>query len=299
MLGPGVNVRFAARMESAQRIHWWQWPNVLALDAALVGVGWLWLVAVELGVDPVLSPEALWVLGLSVWLVYTTDRWLDVRDLPLEKIPTARHAFIKRRSGGLIALWAVVLVLALVLSVGWLGIDQIVDGLALFGLAALHTWLTRKRYFRLPFKEAVIGLAFAASIPVFLWSKAEVYVTPLHVSPDRVLMVFAAGLFGLLCFANCALIAERERAIDVELGRSSVAQRFPGHRYLWAGLAVTAGLMACRVLPPELIGLKLVLLGTGSTLGLLGVLMNKLSPEVFRVLADLAMLTPWVILAFG
>ncbi len=290
-------------MESSQRIRWWQWPNVLALDAALVGVGWLWLIGsytvdYAWGTYSMTGKVQLAVMGLSIWLVYFADRWLDVRKLDETAIPTLRHHFMKRYGNAMIPAWIFLFVFTFLLAMLGLPFIELEEGLGLLMLCVLHGWLVQKKYFRLPLKEAVIGLAFASGVYVFLGNESLV----LSVAPVVVLtndeLLLAAGLFGSLCFANCALIAERERDIDRALGRASVARQFPHLQLIWAGLALAVGGSACWLLPAGVVGIKAALVVTGAFLGLLGVLMNRLPPEVFRVLADTAMLTPWVVMGW-
>lgn len=285
-------------MQNMPKVRWWQWPNVLALDAALVGAGWLLLVADALWVRPLATYAAL-VLGLCVWLVYTADRWLDVRKLELACIPTARHRFVKMQGRWLTWVWKALLLIAVFFAFNSLALPQLIGGLLVLLLALMHTWLTTKRYFRLPLKELVIGFVFAGSVFAFIWGLPLDWVKERARAPGLEALLLASSLFGLLCFANCALIAERERAIDQQLGRSSIAQRFPHKRILWAGLAVMAGLLGCVLLPPGIWGMNAALAISGGVLGLLGVMMEYFPPEAFRVYADTAMLTPWLVLLTG
>lgn len=286
----------AEQVQANQRIRWWQWPNVLALDAALVGMGWLILVARGLELDATLAPVAPWVMGLSIWLVYMADRWLDVRGLPLDAILTVRHRLMKRVGKRLLPVWCALLLADCVLALGGLSGWTIEDGIVLFVVCCAHTVLAQRRYFRLPLKEVVVGMVFGGSLLVFLWGNALFYYLPLSVSSDKVLLALCSLLFGILCFANCALIAERERDVDQALGRASIATRFPGRGRVWAAVAVLAGLLGWRLIPDDMPALPLAFAICGMLLGLLGVLRESFPVEIFRVLADTVMLLPWLLL---
>jgi hypothetical protein len=77
------------------RKPWWLYPNLLSLDAPLVAIAWLHAFA---GAWRLYLPWPAYVcLGLAVWVIYVSDRLLDVSmaagsPLPLE----ARHEFHRR-----------------------------------------------------------------------------------------------------------------------------------------------------------------------------------------------------------
>ncbi len=63
-------------MTKPDRTPWWLWPNLLSLDAPLVAVVWLFMLARTWGVN--YHPEHEYVLlALAVWVVYVADRLLD------------------------------------------------------------------------------------------------------------------------------------------------------------------------------------------------------------------------------
>ena len=65
-------------------IRLWQWPNLLAVDAALIALAWQAAFAAALGNE--VSAAAQIVLGLSVWLTYMADRLFDVAKRPLQQL---------------------------------------------------------------------------------------------------------------------------------------------------------------------------------------------------------------------
>jgi hypothetical protein len=60
------------------RIPWWMYPNVLSLDAPVVAVVWLYVLARAWDVNYV-EPLLPVVLALVVWIVYAADRLLDCK----------------------------------------------------------------------------------------------------------------------------------------------------------------------------------------------------------------------------
>ncbi len=84
-------------MPAESRKPWWLFPNLLSLDAPLVAVAWLHAFATTWRLY--LPWPAYVSLGLAVWVIYVSDRLLDVSMAagsphPLE----ARHEFHRRHS---------------------------------------------------------------------------------------------------------------------------------------------------------------------------------------------------------
>lgn len=61
------------------RTPWWQWPNLLSLDAPLVALAWLWMFSRFYYVR-YQDPAVYWLLGAMVWVVYVLDRIRDVQN---------------------------------------------------------------------------------------------------------------------------------------------------------------------------------------------------------------------------
>lgn len=262
-------------MDSVRSIRWWQWPNVLALDAALVAVGWQQWLSGGTGLAPGL------VLGLSVWLTYTGDRWLDMRKLPWERIMTARHRFAKRWQKELLIIWLAVLVMTVAIAIAGLSRQQFGYGLALLLVCIAYTWLIQRRR-RIP-KETLVALIMTAGVVLFLGEKTANWGT----------MGALLGFF-LLCFANCVLIAWRECDIDRVMVRDSLALRDRQAKavadtcLLWViGIGVVLLVFGYRS-AAMLCVCALALYAIGKDGGRIG-------PERFRVLADGILLLPWLI----
>ncbi len=73
----------------------WLWPNTLSLDAPLVAIAWVWMLAHALGVR-YFEVSALWILFGVVWAIYITDRMIDSWKSPQLREVNFRHAFAWR-----------------------------------------------------------------------------------------------------------------------------------------------------------------------------------------------------------
>src|SRR5690606_6701302 len=127
------------------RPRWWQWPTVLSLDAAVIAMAWQTLMAGALGV-PIGWP-AVFVLGSSVWLAYTCDRWIEAWRLGDRPLLTPRHRFHQRHRGALAAVAALVLAADVGVAFAYLDRRDITAGLiltvAVLAYLLSHQWVHR------------------------------------------------------------------------------------------------------------------------------------------------------------
>jgi len=266
--------------------RFWQWPNIIALDAALVGTSWLWLLTTDFGIPPDTSLAC--VLTLSIWLVYTADRWLDVGSLPVKLIPTMRHRWVKQNRRVLPAIWLGTLLITLIVAYRGLTSLQLLTGLAVMVLSILHTLGSHVHFTPALPKEARIGLIFAAGISLGVLGQ------PVPLGP----CLLALAAFALLCTLNCLLLAIRECAIDRQLGRFSFALQHRSAARCAHGLAIAICFLGLT-LYPTLPVFAHCLLTTACALWLLTPLAPKIPHETYRVLLDTLMLMPslWLIFA--
>ncbi|MFQ3271378.1 MAG: hypothetical protein ACI9A1_001702, partial [Lentimonas sp.] len=130
------------------RIRIWQWPNLLALDAALIALVWQAAFAAALGFP--VSTTAPVVLGLSVWLTYMADRLFDVARRPVEQLQAVRHRFAKQHARKLWTLWSCTLILNIGLAFTGLSINELCNGFILLAICLLYTGLNQalsRRFF--------------------------------------------------------------------------------------------------------------------------------------------------------
>lgn len=273
--------------------RWWQWPIIFALDAPAVVLAWQAMLAQV--VDVTLRPHQRVLLGVSVWLAYSADRWIEGWRLSVETVRTQRHYFLLRWRWSAFCIWLLALAGGLGLAMARLTVREWLASLSILVPTLLyvlsHQFLHRGHLWRLP-KELCVATLIALGAVLYPASHAT----------DRLhLLVAPTGLFMLLCLANCLLISSWEREIDLHQGQKSLALQF-AH---WQVIAFA--------LPYAIftLGLGLALWSTGATriaavcgaasallLAMLNSVQPKLGRELTHLLADVVLLTPWLVYVF-
>ena len=243
-------------------IRLWQWPNILAIDTALVAILW------QLSLVRALNTEIGWaasaVLGLSVWLTYVADRLFDVRSREKVALFSLRHQFAKRYRQALWYVWFVLLAMNLLLA-RQLTTIQLKNGCLLLIFCLLYTILNQKLSRHFFPKEICVALIYASGVIIFI--------------PVAYPLGFF-GVFALLCLLNCLMIGAREKVIDAKMHIHSIAT-LVAVRWLTPLALFSAGLAIWR--GGELwLGLAL----SFGLLVLLHSLRNRISIEAFRVFVD-------------
>ncbi len=275
------------------RPHWWQWLTILSLDAPVVAMAWQWLLA-RVARAPQGWHHTL-ILGLSIWLAYAADRWIEGWRLVPDQIRTQRHHFYQRwrwpiAYAGLAALGADLTIACLCLTR-----RELEAGLLLLAPVAAyllsHQLVHRHHRWRAP-KEICVALLFGGGVAVFLVA-----------SPAAVpgLLAVPLAYFCLLCFANCALISVWEQEVDEAHGQTSFALQFKGsHRVArtlpWV-LLVTAVVLAQPRVGPGRTALACAA-ASGGLLGCVDLIERRTGPRLARVLADIALMSPLGVLVF-
>lgn len=259
-------------MPEKTKIQPWQWPNLLAIDAALIAMVWQVGLADALGLP--LSMSARVVLALSVWLTYLADRLFDVARRPATLLLSARHAFAKRHTPTLWRVWSGVLALNLTIALLSLRMESLLKGALLLSLCLAYTVLNQRLSRRFFPKEAFVALIFTGGVVVF--QQAAV---PLDF----------ALFFALLCLLNCLIIGAREKVIDARMEVHSIAPIVAEH---WLGLsALVLHWLVIIVAPVGAVAMSAGFLA----LGVLHIFRSRIRVETFRVLADMSLLLPPVI----
>lgn len=276
------------------RPHVWQWATILSLDAPAVAVLWQALLArvacVNLG-----WPHAA-VLGLSVWLAYAADRWIEGWRLDPAQIRTQRHFFYQRWRWPLAGVWVAGLLADLTVACTHLTPRELQAGALLLVpvLAYLlsHQLVHRLNRWRAP-KELCVALLFGAGASVFLFAAPGAHLREL---------ADPLALFMLLCFANCALIGAWEQAVDQAHGQTSLVLQFRRARLIAGALpwmlAVAAWWLLRESAGPQqsayaCAGLSALLLG------LLHLAQPRLGARAARALVDFCLMTPLLVLWTG
>lgn len=277
-----------APVSSRTRAQPWLWFNLLSIDAPLVAVVWQMWFAHCFGIA--LRPLSVAVLALTVWMIYATDRLLDVRGSAKCVPNTERHRFHHEHLRAL-SVAVVLSFLTLLLALWQLNPTLIRNG---FGLAAIVVMyfsavhLLPRQVLAICPKEMAVGIVFATGAALAPWSR-------LHRTEPFILPV---TLFAMLCVLNCSAIESWEWK---ETGRST-AQRphwltlwFSQHlRILSASIAAAAFVLlviwkAHTIFAPVIV----------SAIAFLWLDMERerLTMSMVRVLADLTLLSPLLLLS--
>jgi hypothetical protein len=276
---------------------WWLWWNILSLDAPMVGIAWALAFAKCAGVA--VTGAEITALGLVVWLIYTVDRLLDGRTSAMQGDAGAfgsplqqRHFFHRSHAraiawvaagvgaftamlvftqiGGQTLKLAVPVGVVLVLYMAWvhLGRGQILAGLP---------------------KEVAVGGIFAAGVALPAWSR---------LGARRWEFLVLAALFAAVCTLNCLAIEEWERGRDRNLSVAGLRQSAMvgfglGSGKFAAMLAVCATLLAPVVrLRGEFSAIGAAIAVSAVLILLLDLMRERISADVLRVLVDVALLAP-------
>ncbi len=271
----------------------WLWPNLLSLDAPFVALLWQILFLRCFHVAPALAPAVL--LAASVWLIYAADRALDVWR---GECGSPRHRFYRAYWRVLLPVWMLVLA-----GSAWLALECLPPVLlrrGCFLLAAVAAYflvihafpgtrvsvnmfggnLKSRASGQPPFlKEASVGLLFALGASLAAW-------TNVHTAVDAA----SIALFFILCWINCAAIQKWESnswasqtddwQVDWPVGWSAAAVALLAVALLWMHRPVLGG----AELASAFAFLALDRAG------------RRFSPDLLRVLADVALLSPVVFL---
>jgi hypothetical protein len=273
----------------ARRATWWQWPTVLSIDAPVVAVLWQLLLARVAAVDLSWAPPT--VLGLSVWLAYAADRWIEGFRLSAGNIHTPRHQFYKDYRWAVAALWVIALAADIAIAFTRLDARGITAGFLLIAAVAMyllsHQLVHRDRAWRAP-KELCVAALLAAGAVVFLTETSQ---------PRALMMPLA--LFALLCFTNCALISVWEREVDRAHGQTSLALGDADHERLIRQLPLMIAVLAAAAAIPGHGAERdaaIVAAISAILLALVDRLERSAGRQTARVLADIALMTPAVAL---
>ena len=295
-------------LSTPERPPWWQWLTVLSLDAPLVAMLWQDLFASILRVR--LGWYQYLLLGLTVWIVYAADRWIEGWRLSSETVQTRRHSFYIRWRWPVFIVGLIAIGACAALALTNLGLREWAAGVILVVPTLIyllsHQLVHRHHPWRVP-KEICIAVIFCigtALAPVVFALPAALPVgqLPREIFSARLEALWVPlALFGLLCFANLALISAWESEVDTQHGQTSLALQFSKNLnliralpWLLAALGLAAALGTHDL--DRTTGLCVA--ASGVLLGILDRVEPKIGRESARTFVDLALLTPAVALLF-
>lgn len=162
----------------------------------------------------------------------------------------------------------------------------------LFGMFAVALNPRWHGVFRIVPKEMICGYLFAVGCSL----SVSFYTMDFNAGPLSLDVMLMALLFAL----NCVAIACYERKTDAATDPNSISQIWPGIVRMYPVLLVTFGVSAALIVPrgihPEMIFLTAAVTLSTVFLAALHVFARRLAPELSRVLADVAVALPIVLL---
>jgi hypothetical protein len=296
----------------------WLLPNLLSLDAPLIAVAWMWMLAQALRVEYV-HAAAWYVLPLSIWCIYVMDRLLDAWLHPALRATSPRHHFHWRWRWLLLALVAGGGVTCIYQAMFVLPRSMFSAGLVALLLCAVYFLLAlfQVQGREVPYvKNVFAGLIFAmgVGIPVnaananllvtdfndvlyalahtgvidAIWNFGLMVIRTLYVifNQCREMLIFA-----LLCMMNITAIDLWERAeaeADEETAYAYETTLTFGLVILAGGSLVFAAMYADEYSKPFYYAVMVA----AALLQVVNHYRYRFSPSAQRVLADLALLLP-------
>lgn len=182
--------------------------NLLSLDVALGAMITALFFSRQL-VAPVRAFGII-ALGLTVWVIYTADRLMDVRHLT-EPASSERHRFHQKYSK---LLWIAIVVAMLIVGVllTFVRPSVLIGGLILAPIITIYLLLQKK----MPIKELTVAVLYTLGVLLPAWPESWHLIAP------------ATGLIGqlfLIALANLLLFAWFEWDADSKMGQASLATR--------------------------------------------------------------------------
>lgn len=148
------------------RPPFWLLPNLLSIDAPLVALAWMWMLAQALRVEYI-PATSWWVLPLSIWCVYVLDRLIDNWTHPEVRTASPRHLFHWRWRWPLFLGSAGGSALCMYEALYVLPRSMFSAGLVLMVLCAVYFMLAWFRTKEVPYvKNFLAGMIFAMGVGI-------------------------------------------------------------------------------------------------------------------------------------
>ncbi|QDT24274.1 hypothetical protein HG66A1_61060 [Gimesia chilikensis] len=266
--------------------------NSLSLDAPLVAITWLWCFSRIYNCSVI--PAHYYILFSVTWLAYSGDRLLDTLRTPGSIRNTPRHRFTSQHFILLLGLWLLIATFSVCFLLVAINSTELKWGFCLLSVlvlyfASCYCFPHLARRF-LP-REFLVGIFFSIAIHFFIVVQQAAW-TPYY---------FWTGFsFFAICTLNCLAISRWEFTSDLEAREvtfftSSPARLQQFHYLLFVFLILQSVISVLMMWKQQIPAFELSLLL--STLLLIGLDRGTVSSRLKPVLADLALLTPWLILS--
>lgn len=281
-------------MNGPTNIRPWHWLTILSLDAPAVALVWQDFFARVFMVE--LRPAHRLLLGMSVWLGYMADRWLDGRKLTAKTAVTARHRFAQRFSKPIAVAWIFVFIGAFLLAIATLTKREFIAGITLAAavigyLAACHQPSLLKQFGWL--KEMAVSVLVSGGSAVFVFARCPT-LTASH--------FVALLIFIVLCLLNCAVVSVWEQSVDTRQAQQSLAIRFGLKigRVFKSGVAFLAVMIACAIFARSMPISRTALAAAITTAGALGLVQwgGGIDLETRHLLIDVTLLSPLILVPY-
>lgn len=305
----------------------WLLPNLLSLDAPLVAVVWMWMIARSMSVQYVESSSYL-VLAVAVWCVYVLDRIHDVKKgiHPIKDEMPWRHEFHWKYRKILLPV-----VVCLVLYCGYASLfilSREMLSIGVVGVVLTLIYYVISKFERSEvsyFKNFVAGMTFAFGVaaPAVVYSQQMPMVVSDALEPFlrgleaasasavvngfftmllklglmvvttffTVMMSSHVSLFGLLCVMNITAIdlwERSRRSDDIEVKQNSEFSLSAGLVALVAGAVLSLSFGK----DDYAAALCYAVLVSAGLLQMINRRRSRFSVDAQRVLADLALIIP-------
>jgi hypothetical protein len=278
-----------------QGLHLW---HLLSLDAPSVATLWTWFVARTVSLP--LPFTTLLSMFLAVWMLYASDRILDARHLFSNPLHTddleARHLFHHHHATAfLTAILASSIALAVLLPHLFpqaLRLDAILAAL-LFG------WFLLIHARALPFSSAHRRLPKEVAVGIFF--PAAIFIPTIARHPElRLVLLPHALLFAGVCSLNCLSIYAWEHPQPRPAAHWTTRLSTRHLRTLAAIVAVSGATLTVFSITRHIGVWPLAMANSFSAISLLMLELNhhRIHPLTLRAVADLALLSPILLIPF-
>jgi hypothetical protein len=257
--------------------------NLLSVDIAIGAIAGASFFASLLEVA--VRPYAYMSLGITVWIIYTTDHLFDARKIKAIA-STERHRFHQRNFNVLSVLVGLAIAVDLVL-IFFIRKPVLYGGFLIASVVGLYLIVHRQLAF---LKEAVVALLYSAGILL-----PSISVTSIHLSPAHYILFvlfFTTALINLLMFSwfdlNNDLADKTQSFVTMVGGRKSLS-------VLWMIFLLNAVLGAYILYVQQHFNHTMIIITMNATLLLILVLRKWfVSHDRYRLLGDAVFLFPFV-----
>jgi hypothetical protein len=247
--------------------------HLLGLDAPSIVALWAW--AFARGSSLQLPPATLAILALGTWLVYVSDRLLDVL-LEQEDI-RKRHIFHKNHWRMFLVAAVLVLGTIVYLALFQMPYQAMREDAALFAIAIVYFIGVHLRgKLHLP-KEMIVGLIFALATAVPTWSRLD---------PSNTGSLIPVLAFALVAWLNCWAIEVWESTTIDRRRLSAIVSKYS----LWLAIPLTT---VALYTGEQLAGIAAI---SAFLLFVIDRRRGHWATMTLRVAADAAMLTPLLLM---